>query len=115
MLPSENVLCCVSLDMVLALQHAVTACVILQNLPPLCFNGFSTLLAPANEVVIPPELLSSKTVWTPDRELGNFLYHLLSSRTEQLHGTICSQKKSCMAPFFMPFLLKLIFSFFYMN
>jgi len=35
-------------------------------------SGYSTLLAPANEVLIPPELLSSKTVWTPDRELGTF-------------------------------------------
>jgi large subunit ribosomal protein L4 len=43
-----------------------------QNLPAFCFHGYSTLLAPANEVLIPPELLSSKTVWTPDRELGMF-------------------------------------------
>lgn len=43
-----------------------------QNLPAFCFNGYSTLLAPASEVLIPQELLSSKTVWTPDRELGKF-------------------------------------------
>ncbi|WVZ50851.1 hypothetical protein U9M48_002063 [Paspalum notatum var. saurae] len=40
-----------------------------KNLPPFCFNGYSTLLAPASEALIPPELLSSKTLWTPDREI----------------------------------------------
>jgi len=43
-----------------------------QNLQGFFFNGYSTLLAPPGEVLIPPELLSSRTVWTPDRELGKF-------------------------------------------
>ncbi|KAF8673577.1 hypothetical protein HU200_048664 [Digitaria exilis] len=55
-----------------------------QNLPPFCFNGYSTLLTPANEVLIPPELLSSKTVWTPDRELGQ--YEDLVARVTNFHN-----------------------------
>jgi hypothetical protein len=47
----------------------------LQILPNVYCNRYSTLLAPANEALIPPELLSSKTVWTPDRELGMFLVY----------------------------------------
>ncbi|XBI81682.1 hypothetical protein VPH35_090535 [Triticum aestivum] len=43
-----------------------------QILPNVYSKGYSTLLAPANEALIPPELLSSKTVWTPDRELGQY-------------------------------------------
>ncbi|CAL4983822.1 unnamed protein product [Urochloa decumbens] len=55
-----------------------------KNLPPFCYNGYSTLLAPANEVLIPPELLSSKTVWTPDRELGQ--YEDLVARVTNFHN-----------------------------
>ncbi|CAO2142163.1 unnamed protein product, partial [Urochloa humidicola] len=55
-----------------------------KNLRPFCFNGYSTLLAPANEVLIPPELLSSKTVWTPDRELGQ--YEDLVARVTNFHN-----------------------------
>nr|CAB3490147.1 unnamed protein product [Digitaria exilis] len=55
-----------------------------KNLPPFCFNGYSTLLTPANEVLIPPELLSSKTVWTPDRELGQ--YEDLVARVTNFHN-----------------------------
>nr|CAB3491871.1 unnamed protein product [Digitaria exilis] len=55
-----------------------------QNLPPFCFNGYSTLLTPANEVLIPPELISSKTVWTPDRELGQ--YEDLVARVTNFHN-----------------------------
>lgn len=55
-----------------------------KNLPAFCFNGYSTLLAPANEVLIPPELLSSKTVWTPDRELGQ--YEDLVARVTNFHN-----------------------------
>jgi large subunit ribosomal protein L4 len=56
----------------------------LQNLPAVCLNGYSTLLAPANEVLIPQELLSSKTVWTPDRELGQ--YEDLVARVTNFHN-----------------------------
>jgi large subunit ribosomal protein L4 len=49
----------------------------MQILPNVYFNRYSTLLAPANEVLIPTELLSSKSVWTPDRELGLFLVFLI--------------------------------------
>ena len=47
--------------------------------PGFFFNGYSTLLAPPSEVLIPPELLSSRTVWTPDRELGKFSPYWLVS------------------------------------
>jgi len=50
-----------------------------QNLLGFFFNGYSTLLAPPSEVLIPPELLSSRTVWTPDRELGKFSPYWLVS------------------------------------
>ncbi|PUZ37892.1 hypothetical protein GQ55_9G155100 [Panicum hallii var. hallii] len=59
-------------------------CFHFQNLPASCFSGYSTLLAPANEVLIPPELLSSKTVWTPDRELGQ--YEDLVARVTNFHN-----------------------------
>ncbi|RLM59161.1 hypothetical protein C2845_PM18G09710 [Panicum miliaceum] len=55
-----------------------------KNLPASCFSGYSTLLALANEVLIPPELLSSKTVWTPDRELGQ--YEDLVARVTNFHN-----------------------------
>uniref|UniRef100_A0A453N2P7 Uncharacterized protein n=1 Tax=Aegilops tauschii subsp. strangulata TaxID=200361 RepID=A0A453N2P7_AEGTS len=53
-------------------------------LPNVYSNGYSTLMAPANEVLIPPELLSSKTVWTPDRELGQ--YEDLVARVTNFHN-----------------------------
>ncbi|KAF7065851.1 LOW QUALITY PROTEIN: hypothetical protein CFC21_071922 [Triticum aestivum] len=53
-------------------------------LPNVYSKGYSTLLAPANEALIPPELLSSKTVWTPDRELGQ--YEDLVARVTNFHN-----------------------------
>ncbi|XP_066337295.1 uncharacterized protein [Miscanthus floridulus] len=44
----------------------------LSNLTGFCFIGYSALLAPASEVLIPPELLASKTMWTPDWKLGQY-------------------------------------------
>ena len=55
-----------------------------QILPNVYSKGYSTLLAPANEALIPPELLSSKTVWTPDRELGQ--YEDLVARVTNFHN-----------------------------
>ncbi|EES10663.1 hypothetical protein BDA96_06G063400 [Sorghum bicolor] len=55
-----------------------------KNLPGFFFNGYSTLLAPPSEVLIPPELLSSRTVWTPDRELGQ--YEDLVARVTNFHN-----------------------------
>ncbi|CAD6261097.1 unnamed protein product [Miscanthus lutarioriparius] len=54
------------------------------NLLGFFFNGYSTLLAPQSEVLIPPELLSSRTVWTPDRELGQ--YEDLVARVTNFHN-----------------------------
>ena len=70
--PFWSVLWYIWLHMILALTFCFDYVFHFQNLPASCFSGYSTLLAPANEVLIPPELLSSKTVWTPDRELGTF-------------------------------------------
>ncbi|KAG8090247.1 hypothetical protein GUJ93_ZPchr0011g27283 [Zizania palustris] len=55
-----------------------------KDLPTVCFNGYSTLVAPANDVLIPQELLSSKTIWTPDRELGQ--YEDLVARVTNFHN-----------------------------
>ncbi|XP_066333130.1 uncharacterized protein [Miscanthus floridulus] len=55
-----------------------------KNLPGFFFNGYSTLLAPPSEVLIPPELLSSRTVWTPDQELGQ--YEDLVARVTNFHN-----------------------------
>ncbi|KAG0547125.1 hypothetical protein BDA96_01G052100 [Sorghum bicolor] len=52
--------------------------------PGFFFNGYSTLLALPSEVLIPPELLSSRTVWTPDRELGQ--YEDLVARVTNFHN-----------------------------
>jgi large subunit ribosomal protein L4 len=70
--------------MILALTFVLTTVFIFRILPASCFSGYSTLLAPANEVLIPPELLSSKTVWTPDRELGQ--YEDLVARVTNFHN-----------------------------
>lgn len=56
---------------------AYLLCIYLQNIPTFCSSGYSTLIAPSNEVLIPPELLSSQTVWTPERTIGNILFLLL--------------------------------------
>ncbi|KAM0898240.1 hypothetical protein ACQ4PT_022047 [Festuca glaucescens] len=52
--------------------------------PNVYCSRYSTLSAPANEVLIPPELLSSKAVWTPDRELGQ--YEDLVARVTNFHS-----------------------------
>ncbi|KAF0896723.1 hypothetical protein E2562_027064 [Oryza meyeriana var. granulata] len=68
----------------ICIEKFSSASVFCQKLPAVCLNGYSTLLAPANEVLIPQELLSSKTVWTPDRELGQ--YEDLVARVTNFHN-----------------------------
>uniref|UniRef100_A0A0A9DK17 Pco148683 n=1 Tax=Arundo donax TaxID=35708 RepID=A0A0A9DK17_ARUDO len=48
-----------------------------KNIPFFCSSGYSALVAPSNEVLIPPELLSSQTVWTPERKIGSILFLLV--------------------------------------
>jgi hypothetical protein len=46
----------------------------LQYLSPFApCKGYSTLETHENEVLIPPELLSGRSVLTPDRQFGNFI------------------------------------------
>uniref|UniRef100_A0A0D3HUL7 Large ribosomal subunit protein uL4m n=1 Tax=Oryza barthii TaxID=65489 RepID=A0A0D3HUL7_9ORYZ len=46
--------------------------VCLQNIPAVCFSRYSTLVTPSDEVLVPPELLSSRTVGTPERKIGQY-------------------------------------------
>ncbi|CAL4892229.1 unnamed protein product [Urochloa decumbens] len=55
-----------------------------KNIPTFCSSGYSTLIAPSNEVIIPPELLSSQTVWTPERKIGQ--YEDLVARVTNFHN-----------------------------
>uniref|UniRef100_A0A0E0GI55 Large ribosomal subunit protein uL4m n=1 Tax=Oryza nivara TaxID=4536 RepID=A0A0E0GI55_ORYNI len=42
------------------------------NIPAVCFSRYSTLVTPSDEVLVPPELLSSRTVGTPERKIGQY-------------------------------------------
>nr|TKW29178.1 hypothetical protein SEVIR_3G379200v2 [Setaria viridis] len=55
-----------------------------ENIPTFCSSRYSTLVAPSNEVLIPPELLSSQTVGTPKRTIGQ--YEDLVARVTNFHN-----------------------------
>ncbi|BAF29808.2 Os12g0488600 [Oryza sativa Japonica Group] len=65
--------------------------VCLQNIPAVCFSRYSTLVTPSDEVLVPPELLSSRTVGTPERKIGQYedLVARITNFTMRIRATWC--------------------------
>ncbi|BAT17184.1 Os12g0488600 [Oryza sativa Japonica Group] len=61
------------------------------NIPAVCFSRYSTLVTPSDEVLVPPELLSSRTVGTPERKIGQYedLVARITNFTMRIRATWC--------------------------